>query len=62
MAGYHLYFRTNEDRLGGMTVRVCDTDEQALDWARSLLDRHPCVEVWRGDDFIGAVECAPQPA
>lgn len=62
MTGYHLYFRNEDDRLGGVVARVCDSDEQALEWARSLLEEHAAVEVWRGEQCVATVSAVAEPA
>lgn len=50
---YRMYFLNEEDRIVGVEVVMCDTDEAALRRAADALGQHAGIEVWCGERKIG---------
>ncbi len=55
MAEYRAYVVGEGDHIVGFRAYVCPTDEDAILWAKQLVDGHD-IELWSGERFVARLE------
>jgi hypothetical protein len=55
MAEYRIYKVGLDGHFIGFEPLVCDDDEQAIEKAKQILDRHD-FQIWSGPRFVGSVK------
>jgi hypothetical protein len=51
VAAYRAYFVNSDGHFERFRAFVCDTDENAIVWAKQLMDQQP-VELWSGTRMV----------
>jgi hypothetical protein len=56
MAVYHIFSRASDRKYDGVYSRAFVGDIEAMAFAQTLLERHPILEVWKGEVLVVGID------